>query len=286
MSIPEGTAEISNNPEVQIHASPPPTLSAKEQAIATLEREMKFQEQTEQEAENTRYDNVKSLDDISDEYVYETKGLNPAKELENVPENVKKLYMNLKADYTKKTQQIAEERKALASERSKMEALFKTYMNSDVYKQQEQDAAYDGEVDPFNPETVTRAIKAEAAKVMRQQAETFQQEFAKKERLLSIEKFKADRPDFDTHKVEMYKILSSNPNVKFEDAYYITKARKAEVEAAKAKEEQDVYHSEVINTISKIGGVSKNRDKGGVPEEIRKQGAVAIFRYLEKKQAK
>ena len=139
--------------------------------------------------------------------------------MKRVPPNVAKLMKNMQADYTRKTQELATQRKELLRER---ESLSKVKFEIPEV----------GEYDPFDEGSVQKRIEAEVAKKLKLLLEPMQQEAE----LLKAESdylaFLGSNPDFKTDlglRSEVQSLLEKNPSLDLETAYWAAKGRQAKM---------------------------------------------------------
>lgn len=147
----------------------------------------------------------------------QSKGLSWEDAMRRVPPNVAKLMKSMQSDYTKKTQELAEQRKELQRERESLTKI-KFEVPEDV-----------GEYDPFNEQSINKRIEAEVAKRMKQLLEPLQQEAELLKAENDYQSFLAEHPDFKTDvglRSEVQSLLEANPNLDLQTAYYAAVGRK------------------------------------------------------------
>jgi hypothetical protein len=147
----------------------------------------------------------------------QTKGLSWEEAMKRVPPNVAKLMKSMQSDYTKKTTELAEQRRELQRER---ESLLKVKF----------EAPEDlGEYDPFNEQSINKRIEAEVAKRMRELLEPMQQEAELLKAESEYQGFLAANPDFKTDqalRADVQALLEKNPALDLETAYWAAKGRR------------------------------------------------------------
>ena len=172
---------------------------------------------------NTHFDN----DPVMAEPGLEHKiGLPYEQVLKHIPENGRKVIQNLRASYTKKTQELAQERSQLESLREELDRQKRMMTDSDWAKGIRAAAEDNTELDVWDEEGRKASIKREAAKMMAEMIKPLQQEIAQEKRAVEIEKFKTAHPDLGEHRVEIAKLLMERSELKLEDAYHLVKAKK------------------------------------------------------------
>jgi len=147
--------------------------------------------------------------------------------LEHIPENGRKLVQNLRASYTQKTQEIADLRRALESERDNLQQQRAMLSESEFARNVREMASKPIESDPWSDEGLQERIQQKAAQMMQQMLEPLQQDLAVQQRKAALESFKATNPDVtsDEMRVPIAKLLMERPELKLEDAYHIVKGQ-------------------------------------------------------------
>jgi hypothetical protein len=159
---------------------------------------------------------AETLDAIVELDEAQAKGLSWEEAMRRVPPGVAKLMKSMQSDYTKKTQELADQRRELQRER---ESLLKVKFEApeDV-----------GEYDPFNEGSITKRIEAEVAKRMKQLLEPMQQEAELLKAEADYNSFLTSNPDFKTDtalRSEVQNLLELNPNLDLETAYWAAKGK-------------------------------------------------------------
>jgi len=173
--------------------------------------------------------------------------------LKHLPENGRKLIANLRAMTTRKTQEVSEIRKDLLRQQQAL-ALEKKALYSGKFADNVKQLAAEPEVphDVFSDDGMNNKIKQEAAKLFQQMIEPMQEELYVTQRQSQMDRFKTDHPDMLDYKTEIAGLLRERPELKLEDAYYITKAKTdrtrlatLENETARKKEAKQISWSKV-----------------------------------------
>ena len=145
--------------------------------------------------------------------------------VKRVPPGVAKLMRKMQADYTKKTQEVATQRKELQQERESLLKM-KVEVPTDL-----------GEYDPFNEGSVQKRIEAEVAKRMKELLEPMQQEAELLKAENDYSNFLAENPDFKTDtglRSEVQSLLEANPSLDLNTAYWAAKGKQGKFKAAPA----------------------------------------------------
>jgi|GEM_PF-2939690 len=182
--------------------------------------------------------------------------------LKHIPENGRKVIQNLRASYTKKTQELAQERANLESMREELDRQKRMMTESEWAKGIKKTAEDNSEIDIWDEEGRKAAIKREAAKMMQDMIKPLQEEMAAEKRSMEIEKFKVAHPDLTEMRMDIAKLLMERSELKLEDAYYLVKAKKTserEIEDKKAKVNERVASKEILYKTS--GGKNVDSSK-------------------------
>jgi len=153
--------------------------------------------------------------------------------MQHTPEEVRKHLGNLRASYTRKTQEIADLRKQLEAEREALRTQQELAVNNPVLEEMKQYNT-DEEYDLYTPEGQKAEIKRQAALMVQELMKPAQEKVQLQQRQMELDRFKSNHPEItsDEFKMPMYELLKSRPELKLEDAYWLTKAR---IDAEKAK---------------------------------------------------
>ncbi len=260
---------VGNSPQAQTRMS---AIKALETARANAEAAEASRLNSIKEEDNKSREEV-SIDTAPDYGLSETKGLNYSKVYDSLPEDAKKLVANLRADYTKKTQTIAEQRKQLEADR-------KALLESGFYdKVKEQSESFTGELDPFNPSTIEAKIQAEVAKRMREMMEPLRQEAELNKRQIALENFKKENPDLAQYKTDIAKLLMTDKNLTLEKAYWIVKGQKTTELSRKTEAELAEYKKAARDYGLKVGGANRGK-ASDIPDHVKQRGAVAIYEWV------
>jgi Skp family chaperone for outer membrane proteins len=171
--------------------------------------------------------------------------------LEHIPENGRKLVQNLRASYTQKTQEIAELKRALESEKQNLQKQRELLSESEFAKNVREIASKPVESDPWSDEGLQERINQKAAQMMQQMLEPLQQDLEVQKRQAALDSFKVKHPDMtsDELRVPIAKLLMERPELKLEDAYYLVKGQKSIEQSAQEKQVRQVQ-KEVLKKTS------------------------------------
>lgn len=167
------------------------------------------------------------------------KGMKPLHEwMGHIPEDVRKHVANIRSSYTRKTQELAEMRKALEAERAELMRQQEMSVNNPFLARAEQELANEEEYDLYTPEGMQAEIKRQAAQMLKEMMKPAQEEIQIKQRRMQLETFKTENPELmdDAYRLPVAQMLQERPELKLEDAFYIVKAK---VDAQKLKAERE-----------------------------------------------
>ena len=126
----------------------------------------------------------------------------------------KKLLSNMRSDYTRKTMEISEQRKALEAEKAAWEAQRKALVeNQDFHQQIEEKANAELEFNPYDEESYKSHIEREVARRMQEMLQPMRQEHELQMRKGQLAQFKSAHPDLADYKEPIYQLLKSNEHL-------------------------------------------------------------------------
>ena len=168
------------------------------------------------------------------------KGMKPLGHwMQHMPEDVRKHLANIRGDYTRKTQEIAEIRKSLEDKEAEMYRKNEHIMRGPLA---EKLASINTEeqYDLFDPEGMKAEISRQAGLMLKQMLEPAQKELEVQQRRLQLESFRKENPEIldPTYRTPVLELLGQRPELKLEDAFYIVKAK---IGGAKATEEKSRF---------------------------------------------
>lgn len=216
-------------------------------------------------------------------------GLSWEQAMAEAPPHVQTLMKSLRADYTRKTQELAIERKGLAAER---EALLKSGTLDKLRATAEADP---GELNPFDEKSIQARIEQEVARRLHEALAPLEQEHQQAQAKQEYASFLERNPDLksDTElRKEVYATLQKNPSLDLESAYYAVKGRKlssleAQREARKAAEKEAARAAALQTTASGKRVGTPTLDPNALPP--RKAGerldAWAVYEQLKRQRA-
>ena len=179
-------------------------------------------------------------------------GLSWDQALAEAPAHIQTLMKNMRADYTRKTQEVAAERKTLAAER---EALLKSGTLDKLKAKADADL---GELNPFDEGSIQARIEQEVARRLHEALAPIEQEHKQAQAKQEYTSFLEKNPDLKTDpevRKEVFEALKKNPALDLESAYYAVKGRKlssveAQREARKHAEKEAARAAALTATAS------------------------------------
>lgn len=155
------------------------------------------------------------------------KGMKPLNEwIHNVPEDVRKHLANIRADYTRKTQELARMRKEVEEAQRAMRQQNENIINSSTARLTA-NIDEEAEYDLFDPDGMKAEIQRQAQIMLRDMLKPAQEELQIQQRRLQLEQFKAENPELTDpeYRTEIVNLLKTRPELKMEDAFYIVKSK-------------------------------------------------------------
>ena len=147
------------------------------------------------------------------------------------PEPVQRAMAEMRKAFTRKTQE-------LAAERRKLEAQNQALMHSGLMDElTAQAGSMPEDFDPFNPEHIKQVIESKVASRLKEVLEPLHKQNQQHEAKARYENFKEQHPDLlqDANvKKGVYDALQKDPSLKLEQAYWMVKGRMADAAQQKA----------------------------------------------------
>jgi len=171
------------------------------------------------------------------------KGMKPLNEwMKHIPADARKHIANIRADYTRKTSEIASMRRELEAQKQAILDQSKNIIDGPLAKRLSE-IDTEEEFDLFDPKGMKAEIQRQAALMLKQMIEPAQQELELNQRKVQLEKFKMENPEMmdPEYKVQIAELLQTRPELRLEDAFYVVKGKLGaqRVAAEKSKLEAD-----------------------------------------------
>ena len=155
--------------------------------------------------------------------------------LDSAPDDVQRAMASLRADYTRKTQELAQQRNELARQQ-------KALTESDAYKAiTEMAHGDDVQFDPFDPQSFNAYVNKVVAERLSSILEPMRQEQLQFQAQNKLDAFMTEHPELRTDQAfrkEVHQTLTDNEHLDLEAAYWIVQGRRAK--AAQAQQDQRV----------------------------------------------
>ena len=200
-------------------------------------------------ADITAKANKPSLEDLDTAELPEggVKGINFNEVLSALPEDAKQLLGNLRSDYTRKTQDLANQRKELRAQQAALQ-------ESDFYRtMQEKANAENVELDPYDTKSFEARIEQEVARRLNDMLEPMRQQQNLEMKRIKLTQFRNEHPDLENLKGEVAATLKANTNLSLEEAYYIVKGRQKKTELETQRQQKKEERQERRANSLKVG---------------------------------
>ena len=282
----QSTPAVEQAPEAQ--ATPTETTEQPAQSAETTPAEAPKEEAKAEES-------TPSIDEFAaekiDDEIFKSeedyKGVDYKAVMQELSPEAKKLFHNLRSSFTKKTQSISDQKKALENAKAALHAREKALFESDFYKSVSEKAAVEKkDFDPYDTKSFESRIEQEVAKRMTEMMEPMRQAHVLQQQKHKLETFKAQHPDLETFKTEIVDVLKEHKHMNLEQAYWQVKGRKL-AEDMKTQEVEMANYKKVAREAGlKVGGASRG-SVGGVPKHImEKDDPVAIYNWIRENKSK
>lgn len=175
---------------------------------------------TEQTTEQSAAPAAAEAQEVAQESAPDSKGLSWAEEVKKLPPELQTLARGLQGMVTRKTQQLADERKALAAER---EAWRKSITSLATPPQAELP-----EIDSWNPDSIQARIEAEVSRRLAEALAPVENEYRAAQADMEFDRFTQAHPDLleDAEvKAGVAELLKKNDALDLETAYFAVKGR-------------------------------------------------------------
>lgn len=215
------------------------------------------------------------------------KGVDYKGVMQELSPEAKKLFHNLRSSFTKKTQSISDQKKALENAKAALHAREKALFESDFYKSVSEKAAVENkDFDPYDTKSFESRIEQEVARRMTEMMEPMRQAHVLQQQKHKLDTFKSQHPDLEDFKGEIVDVLKEHKHMNLEQAYWQVKGRKLDEQMKTRGEELSNYKKVAREAGLKVGGASRGA-VGGVPKHImEKDDPVAIYNWIRENKGK
>lgn len=208
-----------------------------------------------------------SIDNLADNEALDDgghKGIDYNRVIGALPDDAKNLLSNIRADYTRKTQDLANQRKELEALQASL------IKGAEASKIDEVANSETVELDPYDTQSFETRIQQEVAKRLQEMMQPMRDEQVRMTRRAQLDKFKADNPDLMDYKEDVAKLLQSNANISLEDAYNIVKGRTLTEKNRQLEKELAARTDRMRDVGLKLSQGTSSRDLKQVPKHLKK----------------
>ena len=201
----------------------------------------------------------------------EHQGLPPYQEiLKHLPETSRKLIQNLRSSYTRKTQELAQERKLLEELKAQVAEERELLLSQDWSFDDEDDTA---SATTSNETDVEKRIQQAVAAALQQKFAPLKEKHEAAQRQAELARFKQEHPDLEELRPEITELLLGRPELNLQDAYLIVKGKRLQEQMRS----QRVAQRQVQQKIG--GGSVGNNPKGKPPADMK--DAFEIYQWYK-----
>ena len=172
------------------------------------------------------------------------KGVDYKATIEALPEDAKRLIQNLRADYSRKTDAISKQKKAL-------ETREQTLLSSKTEEHLRKAMELPENIDIYDPEGLKQYINAKAAEQLQTLLKPAREKMAADQRRAEVDNFRKQHTDMDNYKDGIRKLIIEK-NMKIEDAYFLLKGKESKSEKQRLNEELEAYKKAARETGFKV----------------------------------
>ncbi len=190
------------------------------------------------------------------------KGMQHAsKVIESLPEDGKKLIQNLRSDYSKKTTELAKQKRDLEL---REQAILSQNLDSLKSKMNIPD-----DLDIYSQDGLQKYVEAKVAKALHEQQTPLKERYEEDRRKDDLLAFKAQHPDMDELKNDIIQTMAKGEAADIKAAYWICKGKKAETDHTEALRIQRMAKAEQRAAAMKVGVGSNVSVKSQKPTSAR-----------------
>ena len=151
------------------------------------------------------------------------KNVDAKKVIESLPEDGKKLVQNLRSDYTRKTTELAKQKRELEEREQQILSSSLETLRSKMN--------IPDDIDLYSENGLEQYVQAKVAKALHEQQAPIKEQYEEARRRDELIKFKSEHPDMDSLKEDMLSSLHSGEAIDVRAAYWVAKGKLAEKEA-------------------------------------------------------
>tara|TARA_R110002126_G_scaffold3324_1_gene18957 strand:+ start:2612 stop:3406 length:795 start_codon:yes stop_codon:yes gene_type:complete len=184
--------------------------------------------------------------------------------LEHLPEDVRKHVANIRSSYTRKTQELSTERKALEALREELLSTKEGTINNTLLESFSQ-VPEDNDV--YTEDGMKAEIKRQAAEMLKEMLQPAQQKIQMERKQMELNSFKREHPEITTEEFRMpiAQLLMERPELRLQDAYYIVKGKVDSTAASKERAALEARRSSHRDTLKQTS-TGKSTTPSGSPQ--------------------
>lgn len=205
---------------------------------------------------------------------------------EQADDKSQRAMQQLRADYTRKTQELAAERKEMAEQAQHLQAMKMSLEDNAAYKAIQEAAKQDaGEFDPYDTESFQRYVNKIVAERLESVLQPMAEQQMKASAKAKIDTFMSQHPDLSSDeglKTDVRQALLDNESLSLQDAYWIVKGRRSHT-ASERKQIQELAFKNAAKVSGLKIGVGQNKGKT-IPKGATKMKANDLYQHLLKQQ--
>ena len=190
----------------------------------------------------------------------------------------------LRADYTRKTQELANQRKEIAEQKTKLESLKMSLEDNAAYKAIQSAAEADaGDFDPYDTQSFERYVNKIVAERLQSVLQPMAEQQMKATAKAKVQGFMNEHPELQTDEVfkaEVKDTLLKNTGLTLQDAFWIVKGRRSHSVSERKQMEQVAFQKAAKASGLKVGMGQK---KGmTMPKNATSMKATDLYQHLLK----
>lgn len=195
---------------------------------------------------------------------------------------VQRAMSSLRSDYTRKTQELAEQRKAVVEAQENIRLQQMALQDNSAYRALQQIAETDaGEFDPYDTASFERYVEKMVAQRLQAVLAPMAEQQMKDAAQSKVTSFMNEHPDLQNDqsiRAEVKQVLLSNENYTLQDAYWIVKGRQAHQSSERAQLQSMAFKNAAKQAGIKVG-IGQNKGTT-VPKGATKMKAADLYEHL------
>lgn len=194
--------------------------------------------------------------------------------IKQVPPDIAKLMKQMQGDYTRKTQELSEQRKDFKREREALMIGSKNLQEREV-----------PEYDPFNEDSIKARIENEVTRRLREVLEPMEQEYKVMQAEDNYKSFLSEHPDFREDQAlrsEVQHLLEGNTGLDLETAYWAAKGKQTKAQKAQDRESRKAKRAAQKDAAKAIAPARRGKVGATAPRSARRSMSNADILALAK----